>query len=278
MDVSVVQMPGPGSLHWRYGGEVRGYLLLVKAGLLQLMLPGLGAGVEQHSDFFNEPWERVLRSVPLIQGTTFDWPDGDATARKITGFHTHIKGLDQNGRRYHALDPDVYFWAHATIFDALYQMINQFDHPMSEPEKERLYQEACEIYRAYGVSDRVMPKNWPAFAEYFDRMCREELEITPAARGLIEFAKHPPKTFPLIPAPIYRLLRRPSAGPLWWFGVGTLPPAVREKIGETWTARDEWWFERIRRVVRRTAPLVPARLRYTARARDGFRRAGAGPR
>lgn len=278
MTVSVVQMPGPGSLHWRYGGEVRGYLLLVKAGLLQLMHPGLGAGVEQHSDFFNEPWERVLRSVPLIQGTTFDWPNGDVTARKITGFHSHIKGLDQHGRRYHALDPEVYFWAHATIFDALYQMINQFDHPMAGAEKEQLYQEACEIYRAYGVSDRVVPKDWPSFEAYFDRMCREELEITPAARGLIEFTKHPPKTFPLIPAPIYRLLRKPSARPMWWFALGTLPEPVRERIGEHWTARDESRFERVRRLIRRTTPLVPSRLRYTARAREGFRRAGAPPR
>lgn len=30
-----LEMPGPGTLHWRYAGEVRGYLLLVKAGLLQ---------------------------------------------------------------------------------------------------------------------------------------------------------------------------------------------------------------------------------------------------
>lgn len=270
-------MPGPGSLHWRYGGEIRGYLLLVKAGLLQLMHPGLGAGVEQHSDFFNEPWERVLRSVPQIQGTTFDWPDGDTTAKKIRDFHTHIKGLDGHGKRYHALDPDVYFWAHATIFDALYQMINQFDHPMTHDEKEQLYAEACEIYRAYGVSDRVMPKDWPSFQTYFDRMCQEELEITPAAQGLIDFAKNPPKTFPLVPAPIYRLMRKPSAKPLWWIGVGTLPPPVRTMIGERWTTRDERWFERFRGLVRRTAPVLPHRVRYTRRARDGFRRAGAGP-
>jgi uncharacterized protein (DUF2236 family) len=277
MDVSSVQMPGPGSMHWRYGGEVRGYLLLVKAGLLQLMHPGLGAGVEQHSDFFTEPWERVLRSVPQIQGTTFDWPDGEITARKIRDFHTHIKGLDAHGKKYHALDPDVFFWAHATIFDALYQMINQFDHPMSEPEKELLYREACVIYQAYGVSDRVMPKDWARFEEYFDRMCREELEITPAARGLIEFTKHPPETFPLVPQPIYRLLRRPSAKPLWWIGVGTLPEPVRAMIGERWTAKDEKKFDRFRGVVRRTAPRLPYRVRYTQRAREGFKRAGVGP-
>ena len=264
-------MPGPGSMHWRYGGEVRGYLLLIKAGLLQLMLPGLGAGVEQHSDFFNEPWERVLRSVPEIQGTTFDWPNGGQTAQKIRDFHTHIKGIDGHGRKYHALDPEIYFWAHATIFDALYQMINQFDHPMTEPEKHQLYNEACVIYRAYGVSDRVMPPDWPSFERYFDRMCREELEITPAAKGLIEFAKHPPETFPLVPQNLYRIIRKPSAKPLWWIGVGTLPQPVREIIGERWTQKDERRFDRFRTLVRRAAPLVPSRVKYTQRARGkGF--------
>ncbi len=273
-----VELPGPGSLHWRWAGEVRGYLLLVKAGLLQLMHPGLGAGVEQHSDFFAEPWERVLRSVPEIQGVTFDWPHGDRTAHKIRDFHTHIKGVDGQGRRYHALDPDVYFWAHATIFDALFQMIDLFDHPMSDAEKERLYAEGCAVYRAYGVSDRVVPPDWASFQAYFDRMCREELVITPAARGLVEFAKEPPATFPLVPAPLYRLLRKPTAKPLWWLSVGTLPEPVRELIGERWTERDERRYRQFRRAVSTAWRVVPPRLRYTARARRGYARAGVGPR
>lgn len=276
-----VTLPGPGSLHWRWAGEVRGYLLLVKAGLLQLMHPGLGAGVEQHSDFFTEPWERVLRSVPEIQGVTFDHPDGAATAQRIRDYHRHIKGrvigADGQGRRYHALDPDVYFWAHATIFDALFQMIDLFDHPMTDAEKEQLYAESREVYRAYGVSDRAVPPDWASFRAYFDRMCREELVITPAARGLIEFAKEPPATFPLVPAPLYKLARRPSAKPLWWISVGTFPEPVRDLIGERWTVRDERRHRAFRRAVSTVWPLLPARLRYTARARAGYERAGIGP-
>lgn len=272
-----IEIPGPGSLHWRWAGETRGYLMLVKAGLLQLMHPGLGAGVEQHSDFFNEPWERVLRSVPQIQGVTFDWPDGAGTARQIREYHHHIKGVDGQGRRYHALDPEVFFWAHATIFDALLRMIDLFDHPMSDAEKESLYAESRQVFLAYGVSDRIAPPDWASFEAYFDRMCREELVITPAARGLIEFAKEPPATFPLLPAPLYRLLRKPSAKPLWWIAVGTLPPPVRELIGERWTDRDEYWHRRFRRLVGTIWRLVPSRLRYTERARQGYRRAGVGP-
>jgi uncharacterized protein (DUF2236 family) len=272
-----IPMPGPGSLHWRYAGESRGYLMLVKAGLLQLMHPGLGAGVEQHSNFFNEPWERVLRSVPEIQGVTFDWPDGARTATKIRDYHLHIKGVDGKGRRYHALDPEVYFWAHATIFDALVRMIDLFDHPLSDAEKQQLYAEACDVYRAYGVSDRVMPPDWPAFEEYFDRVCREDLEITPAAAALLEYAKHPPKRFPLVPAPLYRLARVPSSKVMWWVSVGTFPQSVRDHIGASWTERDERWFRRFRGLVSRLWPAVPQRFRYTARAREGFLRAGVGP-
>jgi uncharacterized protein (DUF2236 family) len=272
-----LDMPGPGSLHWRYAGEVRGYLLLIKAGLLQLMHPGLGAGVQYHSDFFAEPWERVLRSVPEIQGVTFDYPDGDVTARRIRDFHHHIKGTDTQGRRYHALDPETYFWAHATIFDALFQMIDLYDHPMSDSEKERLYQEGCAVYRAYGVSDRLVPGDWAGFVAWFDRMCRERLEVTPAARRLVTFAKEPPRTFPPVPAALYRVARRPSAKPLWWHAVGTLPPVVREMIGEPWTDRDERRHRLVRRAVQKTWPLLPARVRYTARARKGYERTGIGP-
>ena len=276
---ALVELPGPGSLHWRWAGEVRGYLLLVKAGLLQLMHPGLGAGVEQHSDFFNEPWERVLRSVPEIQGVTFDWPDGAGTARRIRDYHAHIKGLDGGGRRYHALDPEVYFWAHATIFDALFQMIDLFDHPMTDDEKERLYAESRQVYRAYGVSDRVVPPDWASFVAYFDRMCREELVITPAARGLIEFAKEPPATFPLVPAPLYKLARKPTAKPLWWLSVGTLPPVVREQIGERWTERDERRHRMFRRAVgHRLARRAAAAALHRARASRLRPRRGSGRR
>jgi uncharacterized protein (DUF2236 family) len=123
----------------------------------------------------------------------------------------------------------------------------------------------------------VVPPDWPSFEAWFDMMCRERLELTPAARRLVQFAKEPPESFPLVPAHLYRLARRPSAKPLWWHSVGTLPPVVRERIGERWTDADERRHQRIRQVIRRTWPLLPARVRYTARARAGYRRVGVGP-
>lgn len=274
---SELVVPGPGSLHWRFAGDNGIYVMLVRAGLLQLMLPDLGRGVQDHSDFFNEPWERVFRSVPQIQGVTFDWPNGPRTAGTIREYHTGIKGRHPDGQRYHALAPETYFWAHATIFDAALQFTDQFLGALGERDKEDFYAESKDVFRSYGVSERIMPADYAAFRDYFDDMCANRLELTPTAKALVDMGEQPPERFPLVPQPLYRVLRKPSGKVLWWLAVGTLPPVIRQRIGADWSARDERWYDRVRLLVRRVWPLLPDKLRYSARARAGFERAGVGP-
>src|SRR5438445_3054374 len=117
--------------------------------------------------------------------------------------------------------------------------IELFDHRLDDAEKEQLYAETMAGYRLYGVSDRVAPADWAGYQRYLDRMCREVLEVTPVAKGLLDFVERPPERFPLVPAPLYRLVKRPFGKFLWWVNRGTLHPAVRERIGARWTARDE---------------------------------------
>ena len=267
-----MDVAGPDCLHWRYAGDNRVLLLLVRAGLLQLMHPGLGAGVQQHSNFFGEPWERIIRSVPEIQGVTFDWPCAEETARRITRYHVTIKGVDEQGRRYHALDPSTYFWAHATIFETMVRAIELFDHPLTGREKEQLYAETLAGYRLYGVSDRDAPADWAGFERYLDRMCREVLETTPVAAGLLDFVERPPDRMPGVPQPVYRMFRRPFGRFLWWVNRGTLHPAVRERIGVAWTARDERRLRLFASFVKTVWPLVPYRLRLSPRSRAAMSR------
>jgi uncharacterized protein (DUF2236 family) len=49
----------------------------------------------------------------------------------------------------------------------------------------------------------------------------------------------------------------------------SLPPAFREKISahHPWTERDERRMQRFSKVVRKLAPLLPMRLRYTPKGR-----------
>ena len=104
---------GPGSLLWSIAGDARGLIPGTAAGLLQMMLPGLGAGVTDHSNFFDDPYDRIFRSIPYIWGSIFSEADeADGRGREIRDFHTEIKGADDQGRRYHALDPEVFWRVH----------------------------------------------------------------------------------------------------------------------------------------------------------------------
>ena len=38
------------------------------------------------------------------------------TGAQIRGYHETIKGVDGAGRRYHAVNPETFYWAHATFF------------------------------------------------------------------------------------------------------------------------------------------------------------------
>ena len=105
---------GPQSLLWRYAGDSRIAFMGGTIGLLQLMHPAIGAGVLQHSNFFEDPSDRVFRSLPRILGAVYD-ADSEATGREVRDFHKPIKGTGDNGRAYHALDPATFWWAHATF-------------------------------------------------------------------------------------------------------------------------------------------------------------------
>jgi uncharacterized protein (DUF2236 family) len=263
---------GPDSLHWRYAGDNRLMLVQVKTALLQLMHPGLGAGVQQHSRFFSASFAGLTAAVPAIQGVTYDWPDCQATALGIRDRHWEVKGVDGHGNRYHALNPDTYFWGHATMLDMLITAIDLFDHPLTGAEKERLYQESLAQYELYGVSTRTVPRSWPAFAEYFDTVCADELDLTTAAAAMLTFRGAPPELSGALAKPASVLAGKPLGRLMWWIGLGTLHPAVKERIGLDWTAADEERLARLGRAIGHGWPVLPPRLRYSKRARTGMHR------
>src|SRR6516225_255520 len=97
---------GPDSLTWKYFGDWRGMLQGPWAASMQNMHPQLGAAVVDHSTFFRERWPRLLRSLYPIGGVVFDGDRAPVTGAEVRDYHTAIKGVYEQGRRYHALNPD----------------------------------------------------------------------------------------------------------------------------------------------------------------------------
>ena len=75
--------------------------------------------------------------------------------------------------RYHALDPETYFWAHATFVEQVLYFADTFVKRLTDEEKQQIYLESKTWYRRYGVSDRPMPADYDEFQRYWDHMLDE---------------------------------------------------------------------------------------------------------
>ena len=186
---------GPDSLTWKYFGDWRGMLQGPWAGSMQNMHPQLGAAVEEYSSFRREPWPRVLRSLYPIGGVAFDGDRAPTTGAEVREYHTTIKGVDAKGRRYHALNPDVFYWAHSTFFVGTIHVAERFFGGITEDEKRQLFDEHITWYRMYGMSMRPVPETWEDFQAYWDHMCREVREDNRATRDVLDLAKYPKPPF-----------------------------------------------------------------------------------
>ncbi|MGV8874792.1 MAG: oxygenase MpaB family protein [Rhodococcus sp. (in: high G+C Gram-positive bacteria)] len=264
---------GPESLTWKYFGDWRGMLQGVWAGSMQNMHPGLGAGVEQHSTFFDERWQRLYRSLYPIGGVVFDGDRAEETALQVRGYHTNIKGIDAKGRTYHALDPDTFYWAHATFFMGTVLTADNFMGGLTEAQKVQLFDEHVQWYRLYGMSMRPVPPSWPDFQEYWEHMCRKVLEDNMAARGVLDLTQlGPPPYADWLPERVWSVLRRPVASLMVWITVGLYDEPVRQLLGYNWSARDEQRFTLFGKAVNLMFGLVPPRRRLHPRARAGWDR------
>jgi len=265
---------GPGSVTWRYFGDWRGLVQGLWAGSMQNMHPKLGAAVEQHSQFFDERWQRLFRSLYPIGGVVFDGDRAHETGREVRDYHRDIKGVDAQGRRYHALDPDVFYWAHATFFVGTILTAEHFCGGITEDEKRALFEEHKSWYRRYDVSMRPVPETWEDFEKYWDHMCRDVLEDNKATREVLDLSEMPPPPFAsFLPGPLWRALRMLVARGFVWLTVGMYDQAVRDRLGYTWTVRDARLHRLVGRAVNLAFGLLPRRRRMHPRARDGYDRA-----
>lgn len=265
---------GPDTLTWKYFGDWRTLLMALWAGAMQNMHPVLGAAVEEHSRFFAERWQRLFRSLYPIGGVVFDGPDAVRTARQVRGYHDLVKGVDRNGKRYHALDPDVFYWAHSTFFMVTLVTAERMCGGLSEEDKHTLYAEHVRWYELYGVSMRPVPSTWDDFQVYWDRMCTEVLEDNKATRDVLDLDGLPvPPAVPWLPLTLWRPMRFLIARSFVWWTVGLFPPVVRAKLGYRWSARSERAHRLLGRLLNVVFSVLPHRLRYHPRARAGWRRA-----
>lgn len=263
---------GPDSLTWKYFADLRTGLLGVWIGSIQNMYPELGAGVQDHSILLREPLQRVTRSVFPIMGVVYDGDRAADTGRQIRGYHDTIKGVDSKGRRYHALNPETFYWAHATFFMLIINTAEYFCGGLTEAEKRQLFAEHVQWYRMYGMSMRPVPNSWEEFQRYWARVCDEELEINRATMDIFHIQIPKPK-YVLLPDFLWQQMWAPARAFQNWVAAGVFSSSVREKAGMRWTPGDEVLLRVFGKAVQLAFSPLPDDIRLHPRAVSAYKRA-----
>ncbi|MGW0639512.1 oxygenase MpaB family protein [Nocardia salmonicida] len=236
------------SLLRRYVGDRRFLLALPRAVGLQILHPAIATALDEHMAM--RLWYHKARTVSQTIDMAYDERD---QRHRMVNIHGHISGVDDRGTRFHALNPKVFHFQHATYVETLVVAINTFISPMSDLDHERLYAECCEWYLRFGVSARAMPPDWASFGDYFERTCAQELRLTPAGRTLAPEVLRPTSWVPrLLPSVAVREL---------------LHPRTRELLGVRARPGDRAAFRSYAAGLRMAATIAPSGIRYVPSAR-----------
>ncbi|MGB0437589.1 MAG: oxygenase MpaB family protein, partial [Mycobacterium sp.] len=204
----------------------------------------------------------------------FDGDRAPKTGAQVRDYHIGIKGVDDQGRRYSALNPDVFYWAHATFFKSTLLAAEWVGGGLTEAQKRQLFDEHIQWYRMYGMSMRPVPKTWEDFQEYWDHMCRNVLEKNWAACEVLDLSgmtKHP--SLEWLPDWLWRLNVMGMQRFFNFTTVGLFDPSVRELMGYSWSPRQERLHRLFGDVVYRTTKLLPKRMLMHPRKRSAWDRA-----
>jgi uncharacterized protein (DUF2236 family) len=259
---------GPDSITWRVNRES---VLLLGGGralLLQVAHPRVGAGVEQHSGYRDDPWGRLFRTLDVTGRIVFgDSAEADRAARRLRGVHRRVKGTVADGRSagaaYAAADHDLLLWVWATLVESALLMYTRYVRPLKVSDVEAYYEEQKRFLVACGAPAAAAPATFADFMAWYDGMVEEVLEVTPSAREVADAVLRP-RQLPLPLRPVFELLNLAT--------VGLLPPTLRDDYRLSWSPQRERVLGASTAVVRRLMPVLPSLVREMPSARAAGRR------
>jgi uncharacterized protein (DUF2236 family) len=209
---------GPDSVTWRIHGDPISFVGGLRALLLQALHPLAMAGVEQHSNYREDPWGRLSRTARYVSTATFGTTEeAEAAAARVRAVHRHIRGVDGiTGRDYRADDPRLLAWVHNATVDSMLDAYGRAGTHLSAADADRYVAEQVRMAALVGLAPDAVPDTVAGLARYLDGV-RPELRITPAARRVARFGVAPPM-------PTWVRVATPAR--LAWAGVSTLAFAM----------------------------------------------------
>jgi uncharacterized protein (DUF2236 family) len=145
---------GQGSVAWRVHGDVTSMMVGGVAGLLlQMLHPGVLAGVWDHSNFRADMHGRLRRTARFIALTTYGGrAEAEAVIARVRGIHDRVRGTLPDGTAYSANDPSLLAWVHVTEATSFLGAWIRYAEPgMSVADQDRYFVEMATVASALGA-------------------------------------------------------------------------------------------------------------------------------
>lgn len=184
---------GPGSVTWRSAGDLSAPVAGLRALMLQALHPLAMAGVDQHSDWREDPVGRLAATSAYLAVVSFgEKAAADRVSDRVRRIHIRVTGTDEvTGKPYAASDPALLLWVHAALVDSTLEARSLFGTALQPAEADRYIAEMVIAAELVGVPRDMVPATTAELAAYIDSV-RPELSCTPAASQSMAFLLDPP--------------------------------------------------------------------------------------
>jgi uncharacterized protein (DUF2236 family) len=253
--------PGHSMARRVHGDRAVGLLYGQRALLIGALEPLTYTGTMLATNAGDHPFTRLARTAK-IQETVFlgTRAEADKALAAVHRLHERIEGTlpeaagpHPAGAAYSAFDPELMLWTLAVIADSGRAMYEAMVRPLSEAERERLWQDYVRFGELFKLPRGEVPASNREFRAWFDgRLASPDLHATPHA---LEMAPLVAFEQPVPPAARANLAAQNLVIK------GTLPPRVREIFGIEWSRTHEAAFRSITTTHRRARHAFPRRVR-----------------
>jgi len=244
-----------------HGDRSVGLLYGQRALLIGALEPLTYTGTMLSTRAANKPFKRLARTAK-IQETVFlgTKTEADEALAGVHALHETIggelpeaAGVHPQGTAYSAFDPELMLWTLAVIADSGRAMYETMVRPLSDGERERLWQDYVLFGELFRLPRSEMPATHAEFEAWFQgRLASPDLQAT----------EHALEMAPLVafeqPVPGYA---RGNLAIQNHFIKGTLPPRVREIFGIRWSSAHEHSFRAMAAAHRRARRAFPHSVR-----------------
>lgn len=253
--------PGRSVARMVHGERSVGLLYGQRALLIGALEPLTYTGTMISTRSENRPFQRLARTAKIqetiLLGTR---EEADKALAIVHRLHERVKGtlpeaagVHPAGAAYSAFDPELMLWTLAVIADSGRAMYETMVRPLSDGEREGLWQDYVRFGELFGLPRDDVPGSYREFRTWWDeRLSSPDLQAT--AHGL-EMA-------PLVAfeQPVPRAARGNIVAQNHIIK-GTLPPRVREIFGIRWSGAHEAGFQTMAAAHRRARHFFPRKMR-----------------